>query len=525
MKPTHIIPIATLCSASLLGCNGEKESVAKPNVILIVIDDLGWNDLGCMGSTYYETPNIDRLANEGVLFTNGYAGCSVSSPSRGSLVTGKYPTRHGITSWIGDPEGDLWREKGHVDMLLPASYKHQLCKDEYTIANAFSDNGYSTYFIGKWHLGEEVYPTDFGFDVIIGGWTAGNPKGGYFSPYNNPMLEDGPDGENLSERLGSEAINLIDKSEDPFFMMLSFYAVHGPIETTKERWEHYRQKAIDQGIAEEGFDDEGRRLPTRIAQDNPVYAGLIEQMDSAIGNVIDHLEGLGILDNTIILFTSDNGGVVSGDNYSTSLRPIRGGKGTQWEGGIRVPFIIRDPHIKSAQKVIETPVIGMDIYPTALDLCGLSQYPSKHVDGVSIKPLLKGKKISNRSLYWHYPHYGNQGGEPSSTIRHGDWKLIYYHEDRRMELYNLAEDISESNNVAETNEAKVNELRKRLDEFLSETNAVMPKPDPTYTEEAGKKWRTERFEKNKISCENLRKAQHSADWQPNDNWWGSMTID
>ncbi|MFI3247547.1 MAG: sulfatase [Rikenellaceae bacterium] len=524
MKPLFIIPTIALCGASCMSY-GAENTTSRPNVILIVIDDLGWNDLSCMGSRYYETPAVDRLAREGVRFTDGYAGCSVSSPSRGSLVTGRATTRHGITSWIGDFEGDLWREKGHTDMLLPANYNHQLRQDEYTIANAFSDNGYSTYFIGKWHLGEELYPTDFGFDVNVAGWAAGGPRGGYFAPYENPMLEDGPDGENLSYRLGQEAIKLIDRSEDPFFMMLSFYAVHGAIQTTQERWDYYRQKALDQGVSEEGFDHEGRRLPTRIAQDNPVYAGLVEQMDSAIGDVIDHLEDAGGLDNTIIVFTSDNGGVVSGDSYSTSLRPIRGGKGTQWEGGIRVPFIVRNPLIESTQKIVNEPVIGMDIFPSMLDMCGLEQHPSAHLDGVSIKPLLEGESMEERALFWHFPHYGNQGGEPCSTVREGDWKLIYYHEDQRMELYNLANDISETTDLAASNSSKVNELRTKLDDFLSETNAIMPQPDPTYTEEAGAQWRAERFEKMKNNNEKLRKAQYRADWQPNADWWGSRTID
>ncbi len=524
MKPIFVIPTIALCGASSIACDNQSEEATKPNVLLIVVDDLGWNDIGCMGSSYYETPSVDRLAEEGVRFTNGYAGCSVSSPSRGSIVTGMSPARHGITSWIGDPEGEAWR-KGHNDILLPAQYSHTLPDGAYTIANAFSDSGYSTYFIGKWHLGEELLPTDYGFDVNIGGWGAGSPVGGYFSPYKNPKLKDGADGENLSARLGREAISLIEKSEDPFFMMLSFYAVHGQIQTTRERWEYYRQKALEQGVSDEGFDDEGRRLPTRIAQDNPVYAGLIEQMDSAIGNVVDYLEESGILDNTIIIFTSDNGGVVSGDSYSTSLRPLRGGKGTQWEGGIRVPFIVRNPLIDPSQKVVDEPVIGMDIFPTLLDMSGLELHPKAHVDGVSIKPLLEGDTIAERPLFWHYPHYGNQGGEPSSIVRDGDWKLIYYHEDQRMELYNIANDLSENNDLAKSNGDKVAELRTKLDNYLEQTDANMPQPDPTYTPSVGAEWRAARFATQKAHNEELRTAQFAPDWQPNDDWWGSITVD
>ncbi len=523
MKKKLLLSTATLCGVVAAAQCAEE----RPNVMLILIDDLGWNDLSCMGSTFYETPSVDRLAREGVRFTNGYAGCSVSSPSRGSIMTGQSTTRHGITSWIGDPSGESWRNAGHTDILMPAEYEQELSQDCYTIANAFSDGGYATYFIGKWHLGDDVYPTDFGFDVNIGGWAAGSPKGGYFAPYQNPMLESGKDGENLSWRLGQEAIKLIDtpRKKDPFFMMLSFYAVHGALETTEERWDYYRQKALSQGVADEGFDNEGRRLPTRIAQDNPVYAGLVEQMDSAIGDVLAHLESEGLLDNTIIIFTSDNGGVVSGDSYSTSLRPLRGGKGTQWEGGIRVPFIIRNPLVKSHQKIVDEPVIGMDILPTLVDLAGLDLSSSADVDGVSLRPILEGEPIEDRALYWHYPHYGNQGGEPCSTVRDGDWKLIYYHEDQHMELYNLRDDISESNDLSYREIAKRKELRAKLDNFLEQTNAKMPQPDPTYNEEAGSKWRAERFQKAKQNNEKLRTAQYQDNWQPNADWWGSRTID
>ncbi len=511
-------------SALALGVASAAIGAERPNVLLIVVDDLGWNDLSCMGSTFYETPSVDRLAREGVRFTNGYSACSVSSPSRGSIITGLSTTRHGVTNWIGDPVGEAWREAGHKDILLPADYAHQLPAESYTVAEAFSRGGYSTYFIGKWHLGEELYPTDFGFDVNIGGWSAGGPKGGYFSPYENPMLKDGEDGENLSWRLAQEAKGLIDSSKDPFFMMLSFYAVHGNIETTRERWEYYRQKALSQGVEEEGFDDAGRRLPTRIKQDNPVYGGLVEQMDQAVGDVMAHLEREGKLENTIIIFTSDNGGVVSGDSYSTSLRPLRGGKGTQWEGGIRVPFIVRNPFMTSDEKIVDEPVVGMDIFPTLVDLAGLSCDSAAKVDGVSLRPILEGESIAKRPLFWHYPHYGNQGGEPCSIVRDGDWKLIYYHEDQRKELYNLADDLSETTDLAASNSAKVEQLYVLLTDYLVSTNAKMPKLDPQYNEADGAEWRHERFNKMKRVHENIRSAQYRADWQPNDDWWGS-TID
>ncbi len=509
-----------------IGCTSEPSQIVNPNVLLIVIDDLGWNDLGCMGSKYYETPNIDALAREGVLFTNGYAGCSVSSPSRGSIITGKSPARHGITSWIGDPEGELWRERKHKDILLPASYEHNLSRSECGIAEAMRDGGYSTYFIGKWHLGDDVMPTDFGFDVNIGGWEAGGPRGGYFSPYENPYLPDGEDGENLSLRLSREAIKLLVKRdrERPFFMMLSYYAVHGAIQCTEQRWSKFRDKAEAMGYEAEaeGF-EQGRRLPVRKAQDNPIYAGLVNQMDEAVGDVVNYLKESGLDKNTVVIFTSDNGGVVSGDSYSTSLKPLRGGKGTQWEGGIRVPMIIYDPSAKS--RVVDTPVVGMDIYPTVLDLAGIELRAEQHCDGVSIRPLLRGKNIAARELFWHYPHYGNQGGEPSSTVRDGDWKLIYYYEDQRMELYNLADDLSEERDLAESEPRRVARMRASLDLYLSECGAKTPQVDDYYTEAERAEWRAKRMETTKRQQERVRKAQLKPDWQPNKSWWGSAPID
>ncbi len=512
-----------LSSLLIVGCSSE-EKLPQPNVLLIVIDDLGWNDLGCMGSEYYETPSIDGLANRGTIFTNGYAGCSVSSPSRGSLITGKSPARHGITSWIGDPEGEAWG-KNHKDILLPAHYKHNLDRDEYSIASAFKDGGYATYFIGKWHLGDEVYPTDFGFDVNIGGWAAGAPRGGYFAPFQNPMLEDHEAGENLSLRLSTEAITLMQQERDePFFMMLSYYAVHGAIQTTEEKWQHFRDKAEAQGIETEGF-EAGRRLPVRKEQDNPIYGGLVNMMDDAVGMVLDYLSESGLDKNTIVIFTSDNGGVVSGDSYSTSLKPLRGGKGTQWEGGIRVPFIIYNPQMQGVVKRVDTPVTAMDLYPTLLDMASLEPQLEQHRDGVTIKSLMEGKEIAPRALYWHYPHYGNQGGEPSSIIREGDWKLIYYYEDRHVELYNLSEDLSECHDLASQHPDMVTSLHNKLDIYLQNLSARTPQLDRSTTEEERAEWRKQRYAKTKAQQERVRTAQLQESWRPNKDWWGSQPLD
>lgn len=524
----------TACTLSFVSAFSADANDKKPNILFVLVDDLGWNDLTCMGSTFYETPNIDRIARNGVKFTQGYAGCSVSSPSRASILTGKTPARHGITSWIGDLSGESWREKKHYNKMLPADYSHSMNAEEYTIAEALSDNGYSTSFVGKWHLGDKVSPLDYGFDVNIGGWASGAPKGGYFSPYKNPALSDGPYGENLTMRLSQEVIGQIEQSkkeDKPFFTFLSFYAVHAPIQTTQERWDYYRQKAISQHSLEsdsskefgkeEGFYKE-RILPARSRQDNPIYAGLIEQLDIAVGNVLDYLERADLLENTIIVFTSDNGGVVSGDNFSTSLKPLRGGKGMQWEGGIRVPFLIWNPTMEYNVSIIEQPVISMDLYPTLLDMAGIPSNPKQHIDGLSLVPLMSGKLASNRALFWHFPHYGNQGGEPSSIVRDGDWKLIYYHEDGRYELYNLASDLGEQTDRSDINSQKRDELINKLNFFLSDTDATMPTLDPMYNKQKEFEASEKRMLQAKKRQEFQRTNQFSPTWKPNETWWDSL---
>lgn len=505
-----------------------QNNISRPNVLLILADDLGWNDLSCMGSRYYETPNIDRLANNGIKFTNAYAACQVSSPSRASILTGKYTPRHGITTWIGESFGEDWRMQGRHNKLLPPEYEMGLRDEEYTLAECLRDNGYTTFIAGKWHLGDEgSWPEDHGFMINKGGWSSGSPNGGYFSPYKNPKLKDGPNGENLSMRLGKETVDFMKeckKENKPFFAYLSFYAVHGPIQTTKENWEYFRDKAKRMGIASKGFEVD-RTMPVRQIQDNPVYAGLIKQMDDAVGLVLDAMEELGYDENTLVIFTSDNGGVTSGDAFSTSLLPLRGGKGRQWEGGIREPLLVQMPNFEKDIDVCDVPVIGTDFYPTILDFAGLKMQPKQHIDGVSLMPLLHGQKIKNRSLFWHYPHYGNQGGEPCSIIRDGDWKLIFYHEDLHCELYNLSMDISESEPLNAQYPNKVKELKKKLDKWLKDVDAKMPEADMQYDpkkESAVKKrWRTKLLN----DQEKYRLQMFKEDWQPNKDWWGSRVED
>ncbi|MFT6202833.1 MAG: arylsulfatase A-like enzyme [Spirosomataceae bacterium] len=509
----------------LVSCN--KKTIEKPNVLFILADDLGYHDLSITGSNYYETPNIDGIAERGVQFTQGYAACQVCSPSRAAIITGKSPARLQITDWIGAATGEEWRKQNRHDKILPAEYIHQLPQSEITIAEAFTENGYQTFFAGKWHLGDEgSYPEDHGFQINIGGTDKGSPMGGYFDPYDNPKLPNREPGENLPMRFAKETAEFIKSNDDkPFLAYLSFYAVHGPIQTTEEKWQKYRDKAESQGITSAGFEME-RVLPIRRKQDNPVYAGLVEQMDNAVGLVLEALREAGLDKNTIVVFTSDNGGVASGDAFSTSNLPLRGGKGYQWEGGIREPYFVHVPWMEDAPKIIKTPVTGTDFYPTLLELTGLPAKPNQHLDGVSIVPLLKGESINKRPLFWHYPHYGNQGGEPSSIIRDGDWKLIHYYEDGRDELYNLAKTIGETENFTKHNPAKTKELRNKLDNWLKETNAAMPSQDPEFDEAKRAVYRQNIIDKKLPQLEKQRLDFLKKDFKPNATWWGSkVTVD
>lgn len=516
--------LLSLFFAALFSCS-KPNSIEKPNVLFILADDLGYHDLGITGSTYYETPNIDRIALEGMEFTQGYACCQVCSPSRASIMSGKNPARHGITDWIGAKTGEEWRKAGRFNILLPPEYVHQLPSEYVTLPEAMKDAGYLTFFAGKWHLGSKgSWPEDHGFDINKGGYDSGSPRGGYFSPWSNPSLENLAPGENLSKRLADETIRFMTENRDStFFACLSFYAVHGPIQTTREKWAKYRQKADDMGIAETGF-EMGHFLPIRQVQDNPVYAGLVESMDDAVGAVLDALKELDLEKNTIVIFTSDNGGVAAGDNFSTSNRPLRAGKGYQFEGGIREPYFIKVPWMEGGQKCA-VPVTGTDFYPTLLELAGLAPLNEEHQDGVSLAPLLSEGSIEARSLFWHYPHYGNQGGEPSSVIRSGNWKLIHYYEDGRNELYDLEEDISEENNIAALYPERVAELGTALFSYLEEVGARYPMPDPEYSKEAEQAYLAGVRENRWPALEKQRLHYLSKDFDPGNMWWGSSTKD
>jgi arylsulfatase A-like enzyme len=456
----------------------------KPNFLFIVIDDLGWKDLTCYGSTFYETPNIDKLALEGMLFTAAYAASPVCSPTRAALLSGKNPARLHLTNWIRIRD----EQKGK---LLPADFIDQLPLEEFTIAEALKVEGYTNCFIGKWHLTNEndslelYYPRGQGFDINIGGCYFGSPWHGYFDPYKIPHLSSRKEGEYLPDRLTDEALGFIEKNRDkPFLLYLSYYAVHKPIQAKEEMIEKYREKASLLPARDIEFISE-RTAYTKLIQDDPAYAAMVKSVDDNIGHLIKKLDELGITENTIVIFTSDNGGLstLRGRKDSpTAILPLRAGKGWLYEGGIRIPLIIKWPGEIIQGSVCDVPVISMDLYPTLLEMAGLELNPEQHKDGFSLIPLLKDEgKLKRSSIFWHYPHYHGSGSRPSGAVRAGDYKLIQWYEDGSIELYNLKEDIGEKINLADKEKGKANKLKKIFHDWLKEIDAWMPKPNPDYT--------------------------------------------
>jgi arylsulfatase A-like enzyme len=514
MKMLTILFLSTLFSLSL---QAEK----KLNFLFFLVDDLGKMDIGIEGSSFYETPNIDALASSGMRFENGYATCQVCSPSRASIMLGTYPARNKISDWIGAASGTKWNRN---DKVLPAEYIHALPKEETTIAEAMRAGGYKTFFAGKWHMGgESNFPEDHGFDINIGGHHRGSPPGGFFSPYTNPKMKSGPQGESLTLRLANDTANFIEGQKDkdqPFFAYLSFYAVHGPIQTTETLWKKYQKKAQDKGLVDKRFIFD-RTKAVRQVQDNPIYAGMMETLDDAIGLVMKKLKDTGLDKNTVVIFTGDNGGVSSGDAFSTSSLPFRGGKGRQWEGGVREPYYIYVPGVTKAGSLTKVPATGTDFYPTILELAGLKARPEQHKDGLSLVPIFKGKEIAKRDLFWHYPHYGNQGGEPSSVIRSGNFKLIHYYEDGRDELYNIANDIGEQSDILSQNPEMAKQLRQKLDTWLKETDARIPQADSRFDAEKKKAQLKSASTKQMQALEKRHAGYLKPDYQPNKTWWDS----
>jgi len=469
----------------LIICSFASAAAPQPNFLFILADDLGWRDLGCYGSPFYETPSLDGLAASGVKFTNAYAACPVCSPTRASILTGKYPVRTGITNWI-DPRGRNQPENWDRNTkLLPAPYADRLALDEVTIAEALKDAGYATFFAGKWHLGPEgFWPEDQGFGVNQGGTEYGGPWSGnkYFSPYENPNLKEGPPGEHLPDRLARETVHFIEQHQDePFLAYLSFYSVHTPLIARQDLKDKYEMKARRIGFVGPRFIAEGERKARQV-QDHAVYAGMVEAMDQAIGKTLEALDLFGLSERTIVIFMSDNGGLSTPRGpvpAPTSNVPLRGGKGWMYEGGVREPMIIRAPGVTRAGSVRHETVVSTDFYPTMLELAGLPLMPEQHTDGASLVPLLKGKSLESRPVFWHYPHYhGTHSHAPAGAIRLGDWKLIEYFEDSRLELFNLARDAAEKYNLVELYPDKAQELHEELKAWRAETGAVMPEPNP-----------------------------------------------
>lgn len=451
------------------------EQTRPMNFVFFLVDDLGWADVGCFGSTFYETPNIDALRASGMKFTQGYAACPVCSPTRASIMTGRHPVRVDITDWI--PGQKVGRNQG-------AKFQHiedrdNLALEEVTLAEALKAQGYQTFFAGKWHLGAEGHlPTDQGFDVNIGGNNAGSPPGGYYGPWKNPNLTANFEGEYLTERLTEECVRFLEtrNADQPFLLYLAFYNVHTPITPYKKRIDHYLAKAKEQ------FPDATAKQPehegqSRLRQDHPEYASMVAAVDDSVGAVLKKLEELKLDQNTAVVFFSDNGGLCTQKVIGpTSNLPLRSGKGWLYEGGVREPAIIRAPGITSPGSTCETPIVSMDFFPTLLELAGLPLLPDRHIDGVSLLPLLKGGNLPARTFYWHYPHYHGSTWKPGASIREGDWKLIEFYHDDQVELYNLKDDPGEQKDQSETQAEKTQELRGKLAAWQKKLNAKMPVP-------------------------------------------------
>jgi len=447
---------------NFIACNSiqkkKSETTKKPNIVFILVDDLGWADTGFMGNPVYETPNIDKLSKEGVAFTNAYAPAANCAPSRACMISGKNTPRHGIYT-VGSSE----RGKSANRKIIPTPNTETLADDFITIAEALKKNGYTSASIGKWHIGDD--PKTQGFDINIGGSHAGHPAS-YFSPYKNKALQDGKDGEYLTDRLTNEAINFMSTNkEKPFFLYLPYFTVHTPLQGKKEKVTKYTSKI-------KGDD-----------RFNAKYGAMVESMDENVGKLLNSLEELKIADNTIIIFFSDNGGLAS----VSSQFPLRGGKGSYYEGGIRVPCIIKWPSKIEEPKTTDIPITGLDIFPTLMDVVhDKSEYD---LDGISLLPFLtENRNIEERALFWHFPIYLESVNpkkeeardplfrtRPGSVIRKGKWKLHEYFEDGEFELYNLETDLREQVNLANENPEKVKELYEELNNWRLKTNAPVPK--------------------------------------------------
>lgn len=438
-----------------------KESRA-PNFVFILVDDLGWADIGCFGSTFYETKQIDQLAAEGVRLTDAYAACPVCSPTRASILSGKYPARLQLTNFL------VGQRTRRGSPILPAPYKHQMELSEVTLAEALKSGGYATAHVGKWHLGEEPYfPQHQGFDLNIAGTRAGMPKSFFYPAWQANVPLEGKPGDYLPDRLTDEALKFItDKREQPFFLYLAYYSVHIPIQGKPDLVARYRDK------------------PAGKTQANADYAAMVHAVDDNVGRVTAHLKELGLAENTVVVFFSDNGGLSTPEGPktpATNNAPLRAGKGHLHEGGIREPCIVRWPgHIKPGGRN-STPITSVDFYPTFLEMAGIEPPAEQTLDGVSLARMLtESAELPDRSLYWHYPHFSNQGGMPGGAVRQGTYKLIEFYEHGNLELYDLASDIGEQRNLAKQLPEVTQRLHRQLVSWRKEVNANMPVPNPNY---------------------------------------------
>ena len=444
----------------------------RPNIVLFLADDLGWRDLGYAGSTFYESPNIDALARRGVVFDRAYAPCPVCSPSRAALMTGRYPARVGVTDYIGGPQPNQAATRPlYRDRLLPAPYQAQLALRETTIAEALREAGYATLCAGKWHLGGPKFsPEHQGFDeaLIVSG---AERKIG-------PSASTGPAGEHHSLRLARESAEWVAEQSaagKPFFLYFPTHDPHIPLRPPAVDVAYFEAKRARLGLTDE-FKPDGE-YEVRQTQAHAVYAATIKTLDDTVGVVIKQLEALNLLQDTIIIFASDNGGLSTREGSPTSNAPLRAGKGWPYEGGVRIPMLAIVPGVTRAGATCSERVVLNDLFPTLLDACALPLRPNEHLDGVSLVPALRGEKLAPRDLFWHYPHYGNQGGRPYSAVRSGDWKLIAFHDPRLgTELYNLADDPHEKKSLAAEQGERVASLRQTLDAWKKDVGAVDAAP-------------------------------------------------
>ncbi len=449
----------------LLCLLGTAQAAQKPNIVFFLVDDLGLGDVGCFGSTFHETPNIDQLCFDGLKFTQAYSACTVCSPSRAAILLGKYPARTNLTDWIAG------HRRRNAPLQIP-DWNMRMDLSETTLPEALKSEGYRSQFVGKWHLMpigaqdfDHHYPPSHGFDQNIAGREWGQPKGPgkYFSPFGMPNLDDGKKGDFLTNALTDQAVDFIEANQNaPFFLYFSYYTVHGPIMAPPELVQKYREKAL--------------RFPKpHMERVNPSFAAMTELLDRSVGRVRSKREELGLSDNTIIVFTSDNGGT-----SELASAGLRGAKALAYEGGTRVSTIVHWPGITLPGSQCNVPIIGNDFYPTLLEMCGGEPLPQQHVDGVSLVPLLQNPKApwKRDELYWHYPHYHRT--TPYGAIRKGQWKLIQFYENDALELYNLKSDPAERTNLAETRTSVASDLLKRLQRWRSSVGAQMPTPNPDY---------------------------------------------